>query len=138
LGTTELFVRPFPGPGGTWQISTGGGRFPVWSRNGRELFFLGPDQRIRVLNRNGVKTGRGNRWTRERVTSPRSHQNIPYYNPEKRKAEGWMNLTEAAAFMGLSPTSIKRRRFTKGIKTISFTDREIVAGRASKASSCAL
>jgi eukaryotic-like serine/threonine-protein kinase len=49
-GTTEVFVRPFPGPGGAWQISTGGGRFPVWSRNGRDLFFLGPDQRIRVVS----------------------------------------------------------------------------------------
>jgi serine/threonine-protein kinase len=50
LGTTEVFVRPFPGPGGTWQISTGGGRFPVWSRNRRDLFFVGPDQRIRVVS----------------------------------------------------------------------------------------
>jgi hypothetical protein len=60
-----------------------------------------------LLNRNGMKTGRGNRWTRERVTSLRSHQNIPCYNPEKRKAEGWMNLTEAAAFLGLSPRTVR-------------------------------
>ena len=26
------------GPGGKWQISTGGGRYPIWSSNGRELF----------------------------------------------------------------------------------------------------
>jgi serine/threonine-protein kinase len=32
-GTDEVYVRPFPGPGGLWQISTGGGRFPLWSRN---------------------------------------------------------------------------------------------------------
>jgi len=50
LGTTEVFVRPFPGPGGTWQISTGGGRFPIWSHNGRDLLFVGPDQRVRVVN----------------------------------------------------------------------------------------
>jgi serine/threonine-protein kinase len=50
LGTAEVFVRPFPGPGGEWQISEGGGRFPVWSRNGRDLFFLGTDQRIRVVS----------------------------------------------------------------------------------------
>jgi Tol biopolymer transport system component len=50
LGRTEIFVRPFPGPGGTWQISTGGGRFPVWSRNGHDLLFVGPDQRIRVVS----------------------------------------------------------------------------------------
>lgn len=32
-----------------------------------------------MLNRNGLKTGPGNRWTRERVTALRSHQNIPCY-----------------------------------------------------------
>ena len=41
-GIGDLFARPFPGPGGKWQISTGGGRFPIWSRNGRELFFSLP------------------------------------------------------------------------------------------------
>ena len=35
----EVYVIPFPGPGGKWRISTAGGEFPVWSRNGRELFF---------------------------------------------------------------------------------------------------
>ena len=36
---TEVFVRPFPGPGGPWQISTGGGTNPVWSLKRPELFF---------------------------------------------------------------------------------------------------
>jgi len=35
---TEVYVRPFPGPGGSWQISSGG-THPTWSRNGKELFF---------------------------------------------------------------------------------------------------
>ena len=34
-GIEEVFVRAFPGPGGKWKISTAGGKFPVWSRNGR-------------------------------------------------------------------------------------------------------
>jgi serine/threonine protein kinase len=38
-GNSEVYVRPFPGPGGKWQISTGGGFHPMWSSNGRELFF---------------------------------------------------------------------------------------------------
>ena len=41
-------MRPFLGPGSKSPISTEGGRFPIWSRNGRELFYLGPDQRIMV------------------------------------------------------------------------------------------
>jgi Tol biopolymer transport system component/predicted Ser/Thr protein kinase len=47
-GRYEVFVRPFLGPGSKAPISTEGGRFPIWSRNGRELFYLGPDQRIMV------------------------------------------------------------------------------------------
>jgi Tol biopolymer transport system component/tRNA A-37 threonylcarbamoyl transferase component Bud32 len=38
-GFPEVYVRPFPGPGGKWQISNGGGVRPEWSRNGRELFY---------------------------------------------------------------------------------------------------
>jgi eukaryotic-like serine/threonine-protein kinase len=36
-----VYVRPFPNvDGGLWQISTGGGTRPVWSRDGAELFYL--------------------------------------------------------------------------------------------------
>ncbi len=45
-GRFEVYVRPFPGPGGKWQISSTGGRFPTWSRTGKELFYLAPDQKI--------------------------------------------------------------------------------------------
>jgi WD40-like Beta Propeller Repeat len=38
-GVFEVFVRPFPGPGGPWQISSGGGGTPVWSHGTRELFY---------------------------------------------------------------------------------------------------
>jgi serine/threonine-protein kinase len=39
-GTAQIFVRPFPNvEGGRWQVSTDGGRAPVWSRDGRELFY---------------------------------------------------------------------------------------------------
>jgi serine/threonine-protein kinase len=38
-GRTEVFVRPFPGPGGKQQISTTGGDQPMWSRDEKELFY---------------------------------------------------------------------------------------------------
>ena len=44
-GRNEIYVRPFPGPGGKWQISAGGGSFPTWSPNGKELFYLDADLR---------------------------------------------------------------------------------------------
>jgi serine/threonine protein kinase/Tol biopolymer transport system component len=37
----EIYVQPFPAPGGQrWQVSTNGGDFPAWSRDGRRLFFV--------------------------------------------------------------------------------------------------
>jgi hypothetical protein len=39
-GTTDVYVRPFPGPGGLQQISTGGGAFATWSRSTPELLFV--------------------------------------------------------------------------------------------------
>jgi serine/threonine-protein kinase len=38
-GQPEVYVRSFPSGGGRWQISDGGGAYPRWNRNGRELFF---------------------------------------------------------------------------------------------------
>ncbi len=60
-----------------------------------------------VFNRNGLRTGRGNRWTRERVTSLRTHQGIPCYCAQRRSAEGWMTLTEAAKFLQLNPKTLR-------------------------------
>jgi Tol biopolymer transport system component len=37
-GRPEVYVQPFPPTGGKWQVSTQGGRLPVW--RGRELFFI--------------------------------------------------------------------------------------------------
>jgi serine/threonine-protein kinase len=38
-GRTEVYVRPFPGPGRAEQVSVNGGDQPLWSHDGRELFF---------------------------------------------------------------------------------------------------
>jgi dipeptidyl aminopeptidase/acylaminoacyl peptidase len=38
-GRREIFVQPYPGPGGKWQISNDGGQEPVWNPKGSELFF---------------------------------------------------------------------------------------------------
>jgi serine/threonine protein kinase/Tol biopolymer transport system component len=42
-GREEVYVAPFPGPGGKWQISSSGGRMPRWRRDGRELYFIAED-----------------------------------------------------------------------------------------------
>jgi hypothetical protein len=60
-----------------------------------------------ALNRNGLLTGRGNRWTKEGVTSLRSHHQIPCYSNDRRQTEGWMNLTEAADTIGVSARTLR-------------------------------
>jgi serine/threonine-protein kinase len=43
-GRDEVYVRPFPGPGGRVQVSTDGGTEPAWSPDGRELFYRTGDR----------------------------------------------------------------------------------------------
>ncbi len=44
-GVSNVWVRPFPGPGGKWRVSEASGRFAKWSQTSRELFFLDPNDR---------------------------------------------------------------------------------------------
>jgi len=70
-GATEVYVRPFPGPGAEALISTAGGRFPIWSDNGRELFFLSLDRRIMVAsytaNKDSFTAGKPRVWSERRL-----------------------------------------------------------------------
>jgi len=52
-GRNEVYVVPFPGPGGKSQVSTDGGTQPRWNRNGRELFFRNANTMMAV----DVETG---------------------------------------------------------------------------------
>ena len=47
-GRREIYVQPYPGPGGKWQISTEGGTEPVWNTNGGELFYRSVDKMMAV------------------------------------------------------------------------------------------
>ena len=47
-GRVEVYVQPFPTPGAKWQISAEGGMEPVWSRDGRELFYRNGDRMMAV------------------------------------------------------------------------------------------
>jgi dipeptidyl aminopeptidase/acylaminoacyl peptidase len=38
-GRDEVYVQTFPAPGGTVKISTGGGTFPKWRADGKEIFY---------------------------------------------------------------------------------------------------
>jgi serine/threonine-protein kinase len=47
-GRREVYVQPYPGPGGKWLISNEGGTEPMWNRNGRELFYRSGDKMMAV------------------------------------------------------------------------------------------
>jgi Tol biopolymer transport system component len=42
-GPVEVYVQPFPGPGGKSQVSMAGGNQPRWRPDGKELFYVAPD-----------------------------------------------------------------------------------------------
>ena len=52
----EVYVRAFPGPGGKWQVSSNGGGFPTWRRDGKELFYLTLDNKIAAVPISGGST----------------------------------------------------------------------------------
>ena len=62
-GRAEVYVQPFPGPGPKSQVSVGGGTLPRWPRDGGELFYLAPDNRLMVVS---VSRRRGS-TSRDRV-----------------------------------------------------------------------
>ncbi|MEO8227771.1 MAG: protein kinase, partial [Gemmatimonadota bacterium] len=46
-GNAEIVVRPFPNAdAGRWQVSNGGGTSPVWSADGKHLYFLDAGGRV--------------------------------------------------------------------------------------------
>lgn len=47
-GREEVYVMPYPGPGGKSLVSRGGGAMPRWNSNGRELFYLSPANELMV------------------------------------------------------------------------------------------
>jgi serine/threonine-protein kinase len=61
-GAYQVYVRAFPDKGGKWQISNSGGVYPVFSRNGRELFFRTEDNRIMVA----AYTGKGDSFVADK------------------------------------------------------------------------
>ena len=74
----------------------------------RQLVSIANDELIAgILNRNKLTTGRGNRWTRERVTALRSHHKIPVYCPAEQGQEPWLNLSKAAAYLQISSRTLR-------------------------------
>ncbi len=93
-GADQVYVRPFPGPGGRWQISTAGGDFPVWSRGAsgaaRELLFETPDYRVMAVSYtakgDSFAAGKPWLWTETRLWSLGNYSNYDLAPDGKRLA----------------------------------------------------
>jgi hypothetical protein len=73
----------------------------------RQLVLIANDNLIAgILNRNGLRTGYGNRWTRERVTSLRSHHRIAVYKPAEDGIEPWLK-SKATRLLHVSPRTLR-------------------------------
>ncbi|WP_234897197.1 recombinase family protein [Sinorhizobium medicae] len=74
----------------------------------RQLVLIANDDVIAgVLNRNGLTTGNGNRWTRERITALRSYRRIPVFRRQIDGFEPWLNLGGAAKLLGVTPKTLR-------------------------------
>src|SRR4051794_23248981 len=59
------------------------------------------------LRRKLSVTGHGNRWTRDRVTALRSSYRIPLFREALEGAEPWLNLSQAAALIGIAARTLR-------------------------------
>lgn len=56
-GKQEVYVAPFPGPGGKWQVSNDKGDRPHWSADGTKLFYLDNKETLNVAEVDGSGSG---------------------------------------------------------------------------------
>ena len=75
----------------------------------RTLARIEPDARIAsILNRNQRSTAHGKDWTAKRICSLRNNHAIPVYREGERQARGEMSVSEGAAALGVTPTTVLR------------------------------
>ena len=64
------FVRAFPDKGMKWRVSNTGGVNPVWSRDGRELFYRTEEQEIMVVsytvNGDSFRAAKPRQWSQQK------------------------------------------------------------------------
>ena len=90
----EVYVQTFPTPGGKWQVSTNGGDRPLWSRDGKELFFIGGDQKLMAVEVKG-DTAKGVAKFEADLPKPLFDTRIPFF--------GWFDVSKDGRFLMPAP-----------------------------------
>ena len=87
-GTSQVYVRAFPDKGGKWQISNSGGRYPMWSRNGHELFFETLDNHIMVaayeVKGDSFEADKPRAWSEKQIGGAVGNKNVDLAPDGKR------------------------------------------------------
>ena len=78
-GRREVYIVPFPKPDGRWQVSTEGGEGPRWRRDGKELFYVSPANKLMAVK--VLESGEG-----LSIGSPRA---LFQTNPPESLWAGW-------------------------------------------------
>jgi Tol biopolymer transport system component len=93
-GEFEIYIKPFPNVSdGIWQISTGGGKRPLWSRkNGEELFWVAPDGAIMAVR----VDARGATWS---AGSPSKSLEGPYATGDPLSARNYDVSNDGQRFL---------------------------------------
>ena len=105
-GRYETYVRSFSGPGGKWQISTGGGKLPVWRADGKELFFVNYDHMLM-----GVKVGTDPNFT---VDTP-----VPLFSINERLSPGGQFDVSSDGQRFLVNTLVKPKTSSLGVTVVT-------------------
>jgi len=48
-GKDEIYISTFPKGGSKWQISSGGGKYPIWSKDGKQIYYKSPDNHLMAV-----------------------------------------------------------------------------------------
>jgi Tol biopolymer transport system component len=103
-GESEVVVQPFPGPGGKWQVSAGGGSLPVWSRQSRELLY---EKRRTVMavsysvNGDSFSVGQPHAWSSSPIRTPSSRPPDFDLSPDGKRL---LSTMPASAASGVDQT----------------------------------
>jgi hypothetical protein len=110
----EVYVRPFPAnpSGGKWQVSSGGGNSPIWSRNGRELFYTTPQGRIMVAS----YTAKGTTFTADKPRLWSGHQIV------NTGAKNYDLAPDGKRFAVLEPPEGEQKAETHATVLLNFFD----------------
>jgi serine/threonine-protein kinase len=95
-GGLELYVRPFPGPGGPWRISTTRGTYPRWSATAHELLFVAPRE-SQIMAARYTVVGDSFRADTPQIWSPMSIQGSPTNSAYDLHPDGKRVATAAAS-----------------------------------------